>query len=142
MKSPSIYPRLAYPRLSVRWAAVLAVALAVALTESRSFAGTIEALRDPTRPPLVATRTPAAAAETAPVLSAIMGAPGARIAIFNGQLVHSGGTVGDYAIEAVFDDGVRYRHAGATHELHLHQGSSSKTSPKPAPAASPGVKSP
>jgi hypothetical protein len=121
----------------------LSLGLAVALTGGRSVAGTIDAMPDPMRPPVVATRAAAAAAaEPAPVLSAIMGAPGARVAIFNGQLVHSGGRVGNYAIEAVFDDGVRYRHGGTTHELHLHQESSSKTSPKPAPAAPSGVTSP
>jgi hypothetical protein len=121
----------------------VAVAWGLALTAGRALAGTGETLWDPTRPPVVATRAAvAAAAEPAPVLSAIMGAPGARVAIFNGQLVHSGGKVGDYTIEAVFDDGVRYRHGGAAHDLHLHQGSSSKTSQKPAPAALSGVNSP
>jgi hypothetical protein len=124
-------------------AAALSLGLAISAGGACGTAGAADAMRDPTRPPIVATHSfAAAAAEPAPVLSAIMGAPGARVAIFNGQLVHSGGTVGNYAIEAVMDDGVRYRHGGATRELYLHHGSSSKTSPKPAPAASPGVKSP
>ena len=37
---------------------------------------------------------------------------GVRTAIFNGQLVRSGTALGAYTIEAVLEDGVRYRHAG------------------------------
>jgi hypothetical protein len=74
--------------------------------------------RDPTRPPAVAVGVPVAH-EAAPILSAIMGPPSARVAIFNGQVVHGGGRVGEFFIEAVLEDGVRYRHAGTTQELHL-----------------------
>jgi hypothetical protein len=77
-----------------------------------------DGLRDPTRPP-VAAHAGFAAIERAPVLSAILGAKSDRMAIFNGQLVRSGESVGAYAIEAVFEDGVRYRHAGISQELHL-----------------------
>ena len=74
--------------------------------------------RDPTRPPLVAIRAPVAR-EPKPILSAIMGSAPSRVAIFNGQLVHAGSYSGEFLIEAVFEDGVRYRHAGRTEELHL-----------------------
>lgn len=74
--------------------------------------------RDPTRPPLVAVRA-LAVREPLPVLSAVMGVPSARVAIFNGQLVRGGSRVGGFLIEAVLEDGVRYRHGGATQELHL-----------------------
>jgi hypothetical protein len=77
-----------------------------------------DGMRDPMRPPLPENRA-AAAREAAPVLSAIMGRSGARSAIFNGQLVRSGSSVGSYTIEAVLDDGVRFRHAGESHELRL-----------------------
>jgi len=75
-------------------------------------------LRDPTRPPAVSVGVPTAH-EPAPILSAIMGAPSARVAIFNGHLVRVGSRVGEFLIEAVLEDGVRYRHAGTTQELHL-----------------------
>jgi hypothetical protein len=77
-----------------------------------------EELRDPTRPPMPASHA-AEVHEAAPVLSAIMGSGQDRVAIFNGQLVRSGGSVGPYAIQEVFEDGVRYRHAGLVHELYL-----------------------
>lgn len=96
------------------------------------------ALRDPTRRPVTAPLR-SAAAEPAPVLSAIMGTPESRIAIFNGHVVRSGGSVGSYAIEAVFEDGVRYRHGGQTHELHLpHTATFKKPSLAP-PRVSTGV---
>ena len=78
-----------------------------------------DALRDPTRPPLVVASHESSTHEATPILSAIMGTSHARIAIFNGQLVRSGGTVGNYAIEEVLEDHVRYRHAGLTQELYL-----------------------
>ncbi len=77
-----------------------------------------DGLRDPTRPP-AAPRAASAAPERPPVLSAILDSKDDRLAIFNGQLVRSGGSVGAYTIEAVFEDGVRYRHAGISQELHL-----------------------
>jgi hypothetical protein len=77
-----------------------------------------EGLRDPMRPPLPQTHT-AAAQEAAPVLSAVLNFNGERSAIFNGHLVRSGSTLGAYTIEAVLEDGVRYRHAGSTQVLHM-----------------------
>ena len=75
-------------------------------------------LRDPTRPPLAFV---AGRHEAAPVLSAVMSTGRWRGAIFNGEFVRSGGSVDGYTIEAVLVDGVRYRHAGRTTELHLPQ---------------------
>ena len=92
-----------------------------------------DGLRDPTRQPLAQTQR-SIAHEPAPVLSAVIGTNGSRIAIFNGQLVRSGGSVGAYAIEAVFEDGVRYRHAGVTRELHLPRATIAFKKPSTAPA--------
>jgi hypothetical protein len=99
------------------WAALVAAAPASA-----------DGLRDPTRPPQ-ATQGAARPHEAAPVLSAIFVSAGLRSAIFNGQFVRSGGSVGSYAIEAVLEDGVRYRHAGRVQELHLPQTLSSIKKP-------------
>ena len=111
--------------------AVILCALAFA---SCAFAPLIAAndLRDPTRPPQPKT-TVATAHESAPVLSAIIGTNAGRIAILNGQLVRSGGSVGTYFIETVFVDGIRYRHAGLTRDLYLPHIASFK-SPSTAPA--------
>jgi hypothetical protein len=76
-----------------------------------------DVLRDPTRPPTPRAR--AAAAEPLPVLSAIMGQGGDRIAIFNGRIARRGATVGSYCITAIRDDGVTYRHAGLSRDLNL-----------------------
>ena len=85
-----------------------------------------EDLHDPTRPPL-AERHAAVPHESAPTLSAVLNFNGERSAIFNGHLVHSGSAVGGYTIIAVLEDGVRYRHAGLSQELHmLHPASSFK----------------
>jgi hypothetical protein len=75
-------------------------------------------LRDPTRPPFALA---AGRREAAPVLSAVMSSGPWRGAIFNGEFVRSGGSIDGYTIEAVLVDGVRYRHAGRTTELHLPQ---------------------
>jgi hypothetical protein len=92
-----------------------------------------DGMRDPTRPPLAPTHL-STAREQPPILSAVMGANGRRVAIFNGQLVRSGGSVGTYAIEAVFEDGVRYRHAGLTRELRLPHATIPFKKPSTAPA--------
>jgi hypothetical protein len=88
-------------------------------------------LRDPTRPP-VAAHHEAGPSEPPPVLSAIMGSGSDRVAIFNGHVVRSGGLVGTYVIQSVFEDGVRYRHAGMIHELYLARPATFK---KPSTAA-------
>jgi hypothetical protein len=98
--------------------------LIVCAVAAGSFAAA-DGLRDPTRPPAAPTHA-VRAAEPGPVLSAIIGVDGDRIAIFNGQLVRRGGAVGPYLIEAVFDDGVSYRHAGATVYLYLPRTASFK----------------
>ena len=77
-----------------------------------------EAPRDPTRPPQLSAPR-AGAVAPGPVVSAVFAAGTNRRAIFNGRLVRAGDAVGGYEIEAVLADGVRYRHSGATHELHL-----------------------
>jgi hypothetical protein len=96
-------------------------------------------LRDPTRPP----RAPASAAsarEAAPVLSAVLTFSGKRTAIFNGQLVRNGSVVGPYTIDSILADGIRYRHAGEVHELHLaHSESTVKKAAAVAPRAPIGV---
>jgi hypothetical protein len=87
-----------------------------------------EDLRDPTRPPL-AERHATAPFESAPTLSAVLNFNGERSAIFNGHLVHSGSAVGAYTILAVLEDGVRYRHAGQSQELHMPHPTSSIKKP-------------
>jgi hypothetical protein len=87
-----------------------------------------EELRDPTRPPLLE-RHAAAPQESAPILSAVLNFNGERSAIFNGHLVHSGSEIGAYTIIAVLEDGVRYRHAGQSLELHMPRPMSSIKKP-------------
>jgi len=93
--------------------ALLTLAAALALASAQA-----DPLRDPTRPPQAALAR-AAAAEPPPLVSAVFDAGDRRRAIFNGQLVRAGDAVGAYRIEDVLADGVRYRHAGTVHELHL-----------------------
>jgi hypothetical protein len=87
-----------------------------------------EDLHDPTRPPL-AERHAAVPSESAPTLSAVLNFNGERRAIFNGHLVRSGSAVGGYTILAVLEDGVRYRHAGQSLELHMPHPTSSIKKP-------------
>jgi hypothetical protein len=87
-----------------------------------------EGLRDPTRPPL-AERHAAVPHESAPTLSAVLNFNGERSAIFNGHLVRSGSAVDGYTILAVLEDGVRYRHAGQSQELHMPHPTSSLKKP-------------
>jgi len=97
------------------------VARALGLCAALALAATSAAaeIRDPTRPPSAAARTGEAVREPAPVLSAVMSFNGKRKAIFNGHVVTDGSVLGGYIIDAVLEDGVRYRHANVTHELHL-----------------------
>ena len=114
--------------------AVGMAALGFALTASA------DGLRDPTRPPLPQTHAGSAPQEPAPVLSAVLTFDGKRIAIFNGRLVRPGSVVGAYTIESVLEDGVRYRRASQTHELHLaHTGSTMKKPTAEAPPAPSGA---
>jgi hypothetical protein len=87
-----------------------------------------DGLRDPTRPPTLQ-RHAVAPHEPAPTLSAVLNFDGERSAIFNGHLVRSGSTVGGYTIDAVLEDGVRYRHAGLSQELHMSHPASSFKKP-------------
>jgi hypothetical protein len=87
-----------------------------------------EGLHDPTRPPL-AEHHAAVFHESAPTLSAVLNFNGERSAIFNGHLVHSGSEIGGYTIIAVLEDGVRYRHAGQSQELHMPHPTSSIKKP-------------
>lgn len=96
-----------------------------------------EQLRDPTRPPQ-AVAAAGARRELAPVLSAVLASGGKRGAILNGEFVRSGGSVGPYLVEEVLEDGVRYRYAGRSQELHLPHALTmiKKPTAYPAPAAS------
>lgn len=97
-------------------------------------------LRDPMRPPRGAQSAAAAPREAPPVLSAVMTFEGKRTAIFNGRLVRDGSVVGAYTIDSILEDGVRYRHASGTHELHLaHPGSTVKKPAAGPPRAPSGV---
>jgi hypothetical protein len=92
-------------------------------------------LRDPTQPP--ATVSTATRREPAPILSAVLKSGYKRGAIFNGQFVRSGGSVGNYTIIAVLDDGVRYRYAGRELELRLPPPASTFKKPATGPARGP-----
>jgi hypothetical protein len=82
-------------------------------------AAAADEVRDPMRPPRPAPSAAAPAREALPVLTAIIGTAGDRVAVINDQLVRSGGSVDGYVIEQVFETGVRYRRAGVTHDLYL-----------------------
>ena len=108
------------------------------LLAALAFGGALaEPLRDPTRPP-PAGGAHATVQEAPPVLTAVFAAGVRRSAIFNGQLVRAGDTVGGYAIEDVLADGVRYRHGGAVHELHLPRPADTVKKPTTAPARGSG----
>jgi hypothetical protein len=91
-----------------------------------AYPGAADPLRDPTRPPVPRAPT---ATEPVPVLSAIIGADGERIAIFNGRVVRSGASVGAYLITSIHEDGITYRHAGLTRDLQLPHTASFKRAP-------------
>ncbi len=107
--------------------ALLALAALAAVATSYG-----DPLRDPTRPPHVGGAH--GAAEAAPVLSAVFASGERRRAIFNGRLVKAGDTIGGYSIEDVRPDGVRYRHAGALHDLYLPRPADTVKKPAAAPA--------
>jgi hypothetical protein len=112
-------------------------ALLAVLAVSAFASAQADPLRDPTRPP----QAPGARAtvhEAPPVLSAVFTAGERRSVIFNGHLVRAGDAVGAYAIEDVLDDGVRYRHAGAVHELYLPHPANTIKKPTTAPARGSG----
>jgi hypothetical protein len=94
-------------------------------------------IRDPTRPPMRDAQATDAAREPAPVLSAVMSFDGRRIAIFNGRVVSGGSVVGAYTIDSVLEDGVRYRYANVTHELHLAHPATTFKQPAAGPARAP-----
>jgi hypothetical protein len=85
-------------------------------------------LRDPTRPPVVS-HAVTGAREPEPVLSAVMGASGSQIAIFNGQVVRTGDSVGGYTIVNIFEDRLTYRHAGLTQTVYLPHSATIRKSP-------------
>ena len=123
-------------------AALLLLTLGAALFGSPPDARADE-LRDPMRPPAPAARAEhAPAREAGPVLSAVLAFQGRRSAIFNGRLVHEGSVIGPYTIESVLEDGVRYRNAGLTHELHLPHPESPIKKPAAEPARTPSGESP
>ena len=94
-------------------------------------------LRDPTRPPLPATPAAQAARDALPVLSAVLRFEGKRTAIVDGHLVREGSVIGGCTIESILEDGVRYRRAGAVHELHLPRPLSTVKSPAAEPPRTP-----
>jgi hypothetical protein len=71
-------------------------------------------LKDPTRPPIVVLPSlhAAAAAAPPPRTSAIFMSDSRRVAIFNGQPVQTGDSVGAYHIDEVTALGVRYHTSG------------------------------
>jgi hypothetical protein len=97
--------------------------------------------RDPTRPPARESHPSGPAREAAPVLSAVMTFNGRRSAIFNGRLVHDGSVVGAYTIDSVLEDGVRYRSAQRSGEVHLARPESPIKKPAAGPARVPSGES-
>jgi hypothetical protein len=72
-------------------------------------------LKDPTRPPPVASAAkPAAEHKLLPQVTAIFLSSSRRIAVFNGQPVHAGDVVGGYRIDEVTAAGVHYSASGHT----------------------------
>jgi len=118
-------------RLEIMFLASLCVATAQA-----------DGLRDPMQPPrpVIAVGRGAVATEAVPTVTAVFSSPTSRNAIFNDHLVKAGDTTGAYVIEAVLDDGVRYRHGGTVHEAHLPRVNASfKKAAHPSPRAASGA---
>lgn len=116
------------PRVPARAGVALALPALVTLTAALLLApglGHADGMRDPMRPPLPAQRT-AATHEAIPVLSGIVSVDGRRRAIVDGHLVHAGSVLGSVTIDAILEDGVRYRNAHGVRELHLAPASSIK----------------
>jgi hypothetical protein len=102
-----------------------------------------QTLRDPTRPPQVQKYVAGRSGptESTLVVTGVFSAGERQSAIVNGRLVHAGDTVAGCLIEAVLENGVRYRRAGAVHELHLsHAMASVKKPTTVSPAVLSGVK--
>lgn len=76
-----------------------------------------QSLHDPMRPPVPVHASTVSAPP--PTLSAVIGTPGDQVAIFNGQIVHTGDLVGGYTIVNIFEDRVTFRHAGSTQTVYL-----------------------
>ena len=114
----------------------------VILTLLTAGAARADGLRDPMQPPrpaVVAGRG-AAAVEAGPTVTAVFSSSTGRNAIFNDRLVKAGDTAGAYVIEAVLDDGVRYRRGGSVHEAHLPRVDASfKKAVHPIPRAASGA---
>jgi hypothetical protein len=88
---------------------------AVALILALSFPplANCEELRDPTRPPgVILPGKHAEEHKVVPHVTAIFLSGTRRIAIFNARPVHAGESVGDYHIDEVAAEGVRYSVAG------------------------------
>ncbi len=99
--------------------------------------------RDPMRPPARESRSAGGPArEAAPILSAVMTFKGRRTAIFNGRLVHDGSVVGAYTIDSVLEDGVRFRSAHLSGEMHLPHPESPIKKPAAEPARASSGESP
>ena len=91
-----------------------------------AMAASADPVRDPMRPPL-ASSAREALRYSEPAVTAVFIATDRRAAIVDGRVVHAGDIVGDCAIDAVLDDGIRFHRAGVVHELHLaHSGSNIK----------------
>lgn len=112
------------------------------LTALVAGAAQADGLRDPMQPPrpVAAAGRGAPAAEAGPTVTAVFSSPTSRNAIFNDRLVKAGDTAGAYVIEAVLDDGVRYRRGGSVHEAHLPRVNASfKKAAQAAPRAASGA---
>jgi MSHA biogenesis protein MshK len=98
-------------------ASAVAFALCAAAVATRAGA----TVRDPTRPPQAApvAGAPVARAAPLPEVTAVMGAPGRRVAIVEGRLVRVGDAVAGGTVEDIDADGIRWRRGDAIRELRL-----------------------
>ena len=123
--------------------AIALIALLASLDAPRTDEARAGEPRDPMRPPVPEARAASAMVrEELPVVSAVLDFNGKRSAIFNGHLVHEGSVVGPYTIDAVLEDGVRYRSDRLTREIHLPHAESPIKKPAAEPARVPSGESP
>lgn len=80
-----------------------------------------EGLRDPMRPPLAHSATPARAPAHALRLEAILVEGERRVAIVDGKVVRAGDRVSGVVVSAIHVDSIQYTRDGRTHEARLRR---------------------
>jgi hypothetical protein len=139
--------------MTIRWPAALLQALLLTVLLAMAIAAGAQTMIDPTRPPSLATTSPAGLgrndgpARAASAASPVNAAPqlqaihtpreGGASAIVNGQVVRTGERVGEHTVVAIDAAGITLRSArGATQVLPLLSGVT-KTASSVAPDAAP-----